>query len=54
MTVKTIKLDGEYTTVTEYAKANNIKSRAAQLRIKKSNFPYEVVQISGTYLIKIK
>lgn len=53
MTVKTITLNGEYTTAAEYAKENNINSRTLRLKLKKRELPYEVVQVAGTYLIKI-
>ena len=62
MTVKTIKLNGEYTTAAEYAKENNINNRTLRLKLKNDEhpkltgfkFPHEVVQVAGTYLIKIK
>lgn len=50
--MKTIKLEGEYTTAQEYAKAKNINSRTLRWQLKQGKI--EAVQISGTYLIKIK
>lgn len=51
--MKTIKLNGEYTTAAEYAKENNINNRTLRLKLKNRELPYEVVQVAGTYLIKI-
>lgn len=50
--MKTIVLNGEYTTAAEYAKAKNINNRTLRLKLKQGKI--EAVQISGTYLIKIK
>lgn len=52
--MKSIRLSGEYTTAAEYAKENNINNRTLRLKLKKRELPYEVVQVAGTYLIKIK
>ena len=52
--MKSIKLDGEYVTVQEYAKAHNIISRGVRARAQRNTLPYPVIKISNTYLIKIK
>lgn len=52
--MKSIKLCGEYTTAQEYAKAKKLNSRTLRLHIKQGKLDYEVVQVSGTYLIKLK
>lgn len=54
MTETKIKLNGEYQTIEQYAKANNISNRGARKRAESKYFDKEVVRFERLILIKIK
>jgi len=50
----TITLNGEYQTIEQYAKANNISRRGARKRAEVKTFPHEIIRFDRLILIKIK
>jgi hypothetical protein len=50
---ETIKMNGEYQTIEQYAKANNISKRGARKRVERKSFSQEVVKFERLILIKI-
>lgn len=50
----TIKLNGEYQTIEQYAKAQNISRRGARKRVESKYFPHDIIRFERLILIKIK